>query len=92
MGRLTIGTSPDIKIYVGDVDQLGTFSSAAECYSGGMHGIVNCSGTGRYIIWWDPTGPGYVRFNEVLAYGSSDLAVDGTVSQTGVGVWANPSS
>ena len=51
------------------------------CFTGGHEGLVNCAGSGQYLIWelLDPLAAtsGNVRFSEIFVYNYRDFAQSG---------------
>ena len=80
------------EIYVSDKNQQDSYDDTNQyCYRGKVNGIVNCQGTGQYLIFKLVEIPALITpefgFTELRIYDMPDLASNATITYKDVTTW-----
>ena len=64
-----------IEVYIGNTPGTGDYTNENTlCHTGKESGVTSCVGSGRYLIFTEPSGVNGLQFSEIYAWDEPELA------------------
>lgn len=75
MAQYTAAGNTVIEVYIGNTPGTGDFTNDNTlCHTGSESGVTSCVGSGRYLIFTEPSGAQGLQFGEIYAWDEPEIA------------------